>query len=94
MPVYCRNCRGSDIKIITRKRYLIIAGLYVTAAVTILIIRLSSHLLSRLAQSLLTVLVIVAAIACLRCILYAAMQITPSYKCRGCGYYFWRKNAD
>jgi hypothetical protein len=93
MPVFCRNCKSANLKAITRKRYLVIAAFYFFAAAIILMVRLSLPAASHLVLSLLTILIVIAVIACLRCVLYAAMQVTPSYKCRACGYYFWRANT-
>lgn len=79
--------------ILTRKSYLLIAFLFLIAAIILFMV---SELIPRLNHDIVLLLAALSGIAVLAFIFYlllAAMQISPTYRCRACGYQFWKEDS-
>lgn|GEM_PF-1295218 len=85
----CEVCGGARLKIFTRKRYLITAGVYMALSGLFLYIYLAGHHLNLYVGLLSGALLIASVIACVWFVLLACTRSEATYKCRSCGYYDW-----
>lgn len=85
----CEVCGSAGLKIFTRKRYLINAGMYMALSESLFCIYLTNSNLNLYLALSLSVLLIVSVIACVWFVLLACTRSEATYKCRSCGYYDW-----
>ena len=85
----CEVCGSARLKIFTRKRYLVTAGLYMPLSGLFSYLYLAVHSLNVYAGLLPGALLMASVIACMWFVLLACSRSETTYKCRSCGYYDW-----
>lgn len=88
MHTDCEICHSTKLKVFTRRRYFIIAGMHLVLAGLLFYIRLTSAGHDYLSIGL-SVLILILLVAFIRALLLAALRSEPTYKCQSCGYYDW-----
>lgn len=73
----------------TRKAYLLIAFLYLIVAAGLFVASQFTPGLNHYVMLLLTSAAVIAVIAFILYLIFAAMQLSPTYRCKICGYQFW-----
>ena len=89
MHTQCPNCKSTRLNIMTRKSYLLIAFLFLIASVILFLISQFMPGLNHYGVLFLAVLSGIVLIGFIFYLILAAMQLSPTYQCRSCGYRFW-----
>jgi len=90
----CPNCKNNKLKVITRKSYLLIAFLYLITGLIVFLISQFTPRLNSYVVLLLAALTGIAIVAFIVNLIFAAMQLSPTYRCKFCGYQFWGRSQD
>lgn len=92
MLIHCPNCNSTRLKIVTRKSYLLIAFLYLIAAAVLFVLSQFTPGLNHYAGLLLASVAVIAVLAFVLYLIFAAMQLSPTYRCKTCAYQFWERS--
>src|ERR1700758_2383202 len=85
MRTECEICHSNELKVFTRKRYLLVACLYLALSLLFFYVRYLSAAWDNYLRLSLNALAVTWAIAFVRCVLLAVIRQEPTYKCKSCG---------
>jgi len=92
MYTECPNCKSFHLRVITRKSYLLTAFLFLIAAVIFFLVSEFMPGLNHYIALSFVILSIIAVLTFVIYLIFSAMQISPTYRCKACGYQFWGRS--